>query len=176
MVLVIFRDYWRCLFKCIYMLITSSYMSLFRIMNHWWEHCQSWSTLTILTLSYLLEKHWLAMMQLISFQSSTRLGSTYSIVALSNYNWVFVSLFPVCLLLNPFILLQKLADLSTSPTPRLIDGILLTKFDTIDDKVCKYWIASKFMAKHWIFLMNIYWSARTETVHFKKKTTTIATI
>ncbi|KAG5063890.1 hypothetical protein JHK85_005073 [Glycine max] len=29
---------------------------------------------------------------------------------------------------------QKLADLSTSPTPRLIDGILLTKFDTIDDK------------------------------------------
>ncbi|GFS34843.1 signal recognition particle receptor alpha subunit family protein [Actinidia rufa] len=30
---------------------------------------------------------------------------------------------------------QKLADLSTSPTPHLIDGILLTKFDTIDDKV-----------------------------------------
>ncbi|RDX70454.1 Signal recognition particle receptor subunit alpha, partial [Mucuna pruriens] len=30
---------------------------------------------------------------------------------------------------------QKLADLSTSPTTRLIDGILLTKFDTIDDKV-----------------------------------------
>ncbi|XP_027359448.1 signal recognition particle receptor subunit alpha-like [Abrus precatorius] len=30
---------------------------------------------------------------------------------------------------------QKLADLSTSPNPRLIDGILLTKFDTIDDKV-----------------------------------------
>ena len=29
---------------------------------------------------------------------------------------------------------QKLADLSTSPSPRLIDGILLTKFDTIDDK------------------------------------------
>ena len=33
--------------------------------------------------------------------------------------------------------LQKLADLSTSPNPRLIDGILLTKFDTIDDKVSK---------------------------------------
>lgn len=33
------------------------------------------------------------------------------------------------------ILLQKLADLSTTPNPRLIDGILLTKFDTIDDKV-----------------------------------------
>ncbi|KAJ1410341.1 SRP/SRP receptor, N-terminal [Sesbania bispinosa] len=30
---------------------------------------------------------------------------------------------------------QKLADLSTTPNPRLIDGILLTKFDTIDDKV-----------------------------------------
>ncbi|WVZ19616.1 hypothetical protein V8G54_006938 [Vigna mungo] len=30
---------------------------------------------------------------------------------------------------------QKLADLATSPNPRLIDGILLTKFDTIDDKV-----------------------------------------
>ncbi|XP_047322906.1 signal recognition particle receptor subunit alpha-like [Impatiens glandulifera] len=30
---------------------------------------------------------------------------------------------------------QKLADLSSSPNPRLIDGILLTKFDTIDDKV-----------------------------------------
>ncbi|XP_010548639.1 PREDICTED: signal recognition particle receptor subunit alpha-like [Tarenaya hassleriana] len=30
---------------------------------------------------------------------------------------------------------QKLSDLSTSPNPRLIDGILLTKFDTIDDKV-----------------------------------------
>lgn len=30
---------------------------------------------------------------------------------------------------------QKLADLSPSKTPRLIDGILLTKFDTIDDKV-----------------------------------------
>lgn len=37
---------------------------------------------------------------------------------------------------NNFILfLQKLADLSPSPSPRLIDGILLTKFDTIDDKV-----------------------------------------
>lgn len=31
--------------------------------------------------------------------------------------------------------LQKLADLSPSPNPCLIDGILLTKFDTIDDKV-----------------------------------------
>nr|XP_016505020.1 PREDICTED: signal recognition particle receptor subunit alpha-like [Nicotiana tabacum] len=30
---------------------------------------------------------------------------------------------------------QKLGDLSPSPNPRLIDGILLTKFDTIDDKV-----------------------------------------
>ncbi|KAL2327107.1 hypothetical protein Fmac_020534 [Flemingia macrophylla] len=30
---------------------------------------------------------------------------------------------------------QKLSDLSASANPRLIDGILLTKFDTIDDKV-----------------------------------------
>ncbi|KAK9061097.1 hypothetical protein SSX86_018277 [Deinandra increscens subsp. villosa] len=30
---------------------------------------------------------------------------------------------------------QKLTDLSPSTSPRLIDGILLTKFDTIDDKV-----------------------------------------
>jgi len=30
---------------------------------------------------------------------------------------------------------QKLADLSTSANARLIDGILLTKFDTVDDKV-----------------------------------------
>ncbi|GER39528.1 signal recognition particle receptor protein [Striga asiatica] len=30
---------------------------------------------------------------------------------------------------------QKLGDLSLSSDPRLIDGILLTKFDTIDDKV-----------------------------------------
>ncbi|CAL0304935.1 unnamed protein product [Lupinus luteus] len=30
---------------------------------------------------------------------------------------------------------QKLGDLSPSSNPRLIDGILLTKFDTIDDKV-----------------------------------------
>ncbi|KAK7857178.1 signal recognition particle receptor subunit alpha like protein [Quercus suber] len=30
---------------------------------------------------------------------------------------------------------QKVADLSSSPSARLIDGILLTKFDTIDDKV-----------------------------------------
>ncbi|CAM6128802.1 unnamed protein product [Calypogeia fissa] len=30
---------------------------------------------------------------------------------------------------------QSLVDLSTKSTPRLIDGILLTKFDTIDDKV-----------------------------------------
>lgn len=30
---------------------------------------------------------------------------------------------------------QRLADLATSPTPHTIDGIVLTKFDTIDDKV-----------------------------------------
>jgi signal recognition particle receptor subunit alpha len=30
---------------------------------------------------------------------------------------------------------KALADFSDSDSPRLIDGILLTKFDTIDDKV-----------------------------------------
>ena len=30
---------------------------------------------------------------------------------------------------------QALADYSMAENPRLIDGILLTKFDTIDDKV-----------------------------------------
>ena len=30
---------------------------------------------------------------------------------------------------------QALADFSMAENPRLIDGILLTKFDTIDDKV-----------------------------------------
>ena len=32
---------------------------------------------------------------------------------------------------------QALADHSMSDKPRLIDGIVLTKFDTIDDKVNK---------------------------------------
>ena len=34
---------------------------------------------------------------------------------------------------------QALADFSSQENPRLIDGILLTKFDTIDDKV-RWWI------------------------------------
>ena len=33
---------------------------------------------------------------------------------------------------------RALADHSDAKEPRLIDGILLTKFDTIDDKVCVY--------------------------------------
>lgn len=33
---------------------------------------------------------------------------------------------------------QKLVDFSTKANPRLIDGILLTKFDTIDDKVSRH--------------------------------------
>lgn len=33
---------------------------------------------------------------------------------------------------------QALADFSMAENPRLIDGILLTKFDTIDDKVSPY--------------------------------------
>jgi signal recognition particle receptor subunit alpha len=31
---------------------------------------------------------------------------------------------------------QAMADHSSSASPHLIDGIVLTKFDTIDDKVC----------------------------------------
>lgn len=31
---------------------------------------------------------------------------------------------------------QAMADHSSSANPHLIDGIVLTKFDTIDDKVC----------------------------------------
>lgn len=32
---------------------------------------------------------------------------------------------------------QAMADYSSSANPHLIDGIVLTKFDTIDDKVCE---------------------------------------
>lgn len=40
------------------------------------------------------------------------------------------------------VVLQSLVDLSTKSTPRLIDGILLTKFDTIDDKVRAFPVVS----------------------------------
>jgi signal recognition particle GTPase len=44
---------------------------------------------------------------------------------------------------------QRLADLSVGSTPRLIDGILLTKFDTIDDKVRRLAaISTKSVSKH----------------------------
>ncbi|MQL73237.1 hypothetical protein Taro_005589, partial [Colocasia esculenta] len=50
---------------------------------------------------------------------------------LSKFNqaWVMRSRF------SPGNILQKLADLSMTPNAGVIDGILLTKFDTIDDKV-----------------------------------------
>jgi signal recognition particle receptor subunit alpha len=41
----------------------------------------------------------------------------------------------ISMLLICVLMAQKLVDLSTTGSPRLIDGILLTKFDTIDDKV-----------------------------------------
>ncbi len=41
----------------------------------------------------------------------------------------------IIVLLICVLMAQKLVDLSTTGSPRLIDGILLTKFDTIDDKV-----------------------------------------
>ncbi len=43
---------------------------------------------------------------------------------------------------------QALADFSSQENPRLIDGILLTKFDTIDDKV-------------WCILVNFYFNETT---------------
>lgn len=39
---------------------------------------------------------------------------------------------------------QAMADYSSSANPHLIDGIVLTKFDTIDDKVC----ASALILRH----------------------------
>ena len=73
------------------------------------------------------------MMQLISSTSSIRYWfcSDRQIEA-TNVHVVFAF---VTDCFELFFLAQKLADLSTVPTARLIDGILLTKFDTIDDKV-----------------------------------------
>lgn len=45
---------------------------------------------------------------------------------------------------------QALTDLSTSNKPRLIDGIILTKFDTIDDKVL--WLSFSYL-QHTTILM-----------------------
>ena len=33
---------------------------------------------------------------------------------------------------------QRLADLARTPTAQMIQGLVLTKMDTIDDKVCMY--------------------------------------
>lgn len=38
---------------------------------------------------------------------------------------------------------QALADYSSSANPHIIDGIVLTKFDTIDDKVCYFDVCQK---------------------------------
>lgn len=46
---------------------------------------------------------------------------------------------------------QALADFSMAENPRLIDGILLTKFDTIDDKV-----TSRFSLCYPFTLANLY--------------------
>lgn len=51
---------------------------------------------------------------------------------------------------------QALADFSSQENPRLIDGILLTKFDTIDDKV--RWNFSKFVNTNYkrvLYLVNV---------------------
>lgn len=76
------------------------------------------------------------MMPLINFQSSIRFDF---------YTRIVINCCLACVLFYHYIsevsylsytcALQKLADLSATPSSRLIDGILLTKFDTIDDKV-----------------------------------------
>ena len=64
---------------------------------------------------------------------------------------------------------QALADYSMSENPRLIDGILLTKFDTIDDKVSGLaWFPNDLFpfvqmldsAIHQINHYHIYWSPK----------------
>ena len=80
------------------------------------------------------------MMQLINFPSSIRFDFFIQdcincflalFKTLSVQSLLYQKLSELCFL----FCLQKLADLSSSPSARLIDGILLTKFDTIDDKV-----------------------------------------
>lgn len=59
--------------------------------------------------------------------------SSFFLIQLNYYPcYLYVIRFDWFLILE---FVQKLGDLSPSPSPRLIDGILLTKFDTIDDKV-----------------------------------------
>lgn len=45
---------------------------------------------------------------------------------------------------------QALADHSMSDKPRLIDGIVLTKFDTIDDKVFAFFFTNTFLAGSYV--------------------------
>jgi hypothetical protein len=65
---------------------------------------------------------------------------------------------------------QKLADLSTVANARLIDGILLTKFDTIDDKVCIMYKINTFIVQFLTILQKFYAStfkARAAWFRFK---------
>ena len=48
---------------------------------------------------------------------------------------------------------QSIADHSNMENPRLIDGIVLTKFDTIDDKV-SYFVTAKLVMILYIVLIN----------------------
>ena len=48
---------------------------------------------------------------------------------------------------------QSIADHSNMEKPRLIDGIVLTKFDTIDDKV-SYFVTAKLVMILYIVLIN----------------------
>ena len=119
---------------------SDTFCMLFRIMNLWWEHSQSLFALTIQIWSCLLERHWLEMMLLINSQSVIRFDF-YIQDCHKLFSCIFYRLFVQSLSYQKLFewcflfCLQKLADLSNSPDARLIDGILLTKFDTIDDKV-----------------------------------------
>lgn len=59
---------------------------------------------------------------------------------------------------------QRLADLATSPTPHTIDGIVLTKFDTIDDKVWHRVLPKRFS----ILCMTTGWCCTVHGVHKRR--------
>lgn len=60
-----------------------------------------------------------------------------------SFRSVFLPVTHVSLPVSPQVKFnQALADHSMSDKPRLIDGIVLTKFDTIDDKVIKHSLCS----------------------------------
>lgn len=49
---------------------------------------------------------------------------------------------------------QAMADNSSAVNPHLIDGIVLTKFDTIDDKVCIHSCCTTFILLYFSEFLN----------------------